>query len=122
MPDNLQNSPGSSPSSSADTLTDRVRVRVAEAALALGKRTRRSPRSKLSPDAKLGAPRQSGETRSLRRVFKELAVTHREYRARTGRRASPALRDAARAFKEAPTLPSLVVVAAFLDEDGLLAW
>jgi hypothetical protein len=67
-------------------------------------------------------PREDRETRSLRRVFKELAVTHREYRARTGQRASPALRDAARVFKQTPTLPSLVVVAAFLEEDGLLGW
>jgi hypothetical protein len=55
-------------------------------------------------------------------VFNELAVTHRQFRLRSGQHASPALREAAQAFKEAPSLPSLVMVAAFLEEDGLLEW
>jgi hypothetical protein len=55
-------------------------------------------------------------------VFNELAVTHRQFRLRSGQHASPALREAARAFKDSPSLPSLVVVAAFLEEDGLLEW
>lgn len=114
MPENLKDS--SSP------LTDRVRARVAEAARTLKPRTRKPGARKSLRSPTLQTPTQSPETRSLRRVFKELAVTHREYRARTGQRASPALRDAARAFKQTPSLPSLVIVAAFLDEDGLLAW
>jgi hypothetical protein len=55
-------------------------------------------------------------------VFNELAITHRQFRLRSGQHASPGLRDAARAFKEAPSFPQLVLVAAFLEEDGLLEW
>jgi hypothetical protein len=55
-------------------------------------------------------------------VFNELAVTHRQFRLRSGQHASPALREAAQAFKESPSIPSLVAVAAFLEEDGLLEW
>lgn len=51
-----------------------------------------------------------------------MAGVHRQHRQRTGQHASVALRDAAQAFKESPSLPSLVVVATFLEEDGLLAW
>jgi hypothetical protein len=55
-------------------------------------------------------------------VYNELAITHRQFRLRSGQHASPALRDAARAFKESPSFPTLVSVAAFLEEDGLLEW
>jgi len=67
-------------------------------------------------------PVPTREASSLRRVFNELAITHRQFRLRSGQHASPALRDAARAFKEAPSFPQLVLVAAFLEEDGLLEW
>lgn len=117
---------GASPSESVHPLADRVRARVAEVGLALEKRTRASrPRAKNSrrpgPDA---SPTQghSPEARSLRRVFNELAVTHRQHRQRSGQRVSSGLKDAARAFKEGPTLPNLVIVASYLEEDGLLAW
>ena len=62
------------------------------------------------------------EARSLRQVFLELGDAHRRHRQQTGQHASPALRDAAWAFKKAPSLTSLAVVAGFLDEDGLLGW
>jgi hypothetical protein len=112
-------------------LADRVRARVAEIDSALDRRARASrPKAKRArplraaslPSATPQVPAQSREVRSLRRVFHELAVTHRQYRTRTGDHVTPALRDAARAFQSAPSLPSLVVVAAFLEETGLLAW
>lgn len=59
---------------------------------------------------------------SLRAVFLEMGDTQRAYRRRTGQRASAELLNAARSFKAAPTLPSLVAVAAFFDELGLLGW
>ena len=68
----------------------------------------------------MATPAPTREASSLRRVFNELAITHRQFRLRSGQHASPALRDAARAFKEAPSFPQLVLVAAFLEEDGLL--
>jgi hypothetical protein len=48
--------------------------------------------------------------------------THRQHRLRTGQHVPIPLREAARAFRAQPSLESLVLVAAFLDEDGLLAW
>jgi hypothetical protein len=119
-------------------LAERVQARVAEVGLALDQRARASrPRAKRakSPKTEAKPPKTAllqastaqphaptREASSLRRVFNELAITHRQFRLRSGQHASPALRDAARVFKEAPSFPSLVVVAAFLEEDGLLEW
>jgi hypothetical protein len=129
MPKKNPVSTGSSPNGSAHPLADRVQARVAEVGIALDQRARASrPRSKRTrtQSAPASAPAQHAaptrEASSLRRVFNELAVTHRQFRLRSGQHASPALREAARAFKEAPSLPSLVMVAAFLEEDGLLEW
>lgn len=122
---------GSSPNGSVHPLAERVQARVAEVGLALEQRARASrPRAK-RPRARRAVaatetgsptPTHSREASSLRRVFNELAITHRQFRLRSGQHASPGLRDAARAFKEAPSFPTLVTVAAFLDEDGLLEW
>ena len=112
-------------------MADRVQARVAEVGLTLDQRARASrprskrPRTTQATPTSASAPQAVPPTReasSLRRVFNELAVTHRQFRLRSGQHASPALREAARVFKEAPSLPSLVVVAAFLEEDGLLEW
>jgi hypothetical protein len=118
---------GASPSEPVHPLADRVRARVAEVGIALERRTRASrPRAKKASTPRAGSdtPQINGqsEARSLRRVYNELAVTHRQHRLRSGQRASAALKDAAKAFKEGPNLPNLVVVASFLEEDGLLAW
>ena len=127
MPKKNQAQRGSSPNGSAHPLADRVQARVAEVGLALDQRARasrprgRRPRGESAPAASpAGGPTR--EASSLRRVFNELAVTHRQFRLRSGQHSSPALREAARAFKEAPSMPSLVAVAAFLEEDGLLEW
>lgn len=126
MPKKNSESSGSSPNGSAHLLADRVQARVAEVGVALDQRARASrprvKRSRTEPVAGSGSAAPTREASSLRRVFNELAVTHRQFRLRSGQHASPALREAARAFKEAPSLPSLVVVAAFLEEDGLLEW
>jgi hypothetical protein len=120
---------GSSPNGAVHPLAERVQARVAEVGLALEQRARASrPRAKRPasprPAPAPGTPpsSHSREASSLRRVFNELAITHRQFRRRSGQHASPALRDAARAFKETPSFPTLVTVAAFLDEDGLLEW
>jgi hypothetical protein len=128
----------STPSTAIHPLALRVQARVAEVGLALDQRARASrPRAKRARPMKTEAtplktallqgsavnpPAPTREASSLRRVFNELAITHRQFRLRSGQHASPALRDAARVFKEAPSFPSLVVVAAFLEEDGLLEW
>lgn len=138
MPKKKPAQSGSTPSNAIHPLAERVQARVVEVGLALDQRARASrPRAKRAkpskPDPKTGkttllagstaqplAPTR--EASSLRRVFNELAITHRQFRLRSGQHASPALRDAARVFKEAPSFPSLVMVAAFLEEDGLLEW
>ena len=122
---------GSPNAGAANPLAQRVQARVAEVGLALEQRARASrPRAKRARARRVVAASEAGtpavphtrEASSLRRVFNELAITHRQFRLRSGQHASPALRDAARAFKEAPSFPTLVTVAAFLDEDGLLEW
>jgi hypothetical protein len=129
---------GSTPSNAIHPLAERVQARVAEVGLALDQRARasrprskrakppkaeaRPPKTELLQASKAQSPAPTREASSIRRVFNELAITHRQFRLRSGQHASPELRDAARVFKEAPSLPSLVVVAAFLEEDGLLEW
>lgn len=102
--------PGSPPGTGAGpSLSDRVRDRVgaAEAAIDRGR----------------GSPsRLNREVRALRTVFTDLGDTHRRYRRQTGAPVSPALRSAAIAFRQEPSLISLLPVAAFLDELGLLPW
>lgn len=68
------------------------------------------------------SPESQSEARSLRRVYRELRGTYREYRKQTGRSSVPALREAVHAFKQGPSLTSLVGVAAFLDDRSLLPW
>ena len=109
-----------SASSPARPLLDRVRERVDKAAATLGPRGRTERRG-VAPKPTLGSagPR---EMRALRRVFREMGRTQRTARRQTGQAPSPVVRDAARAFREAPSLSALVLVAASLDEVGLLSW
>ena len=51
-----------------------------------------------------------------------MKVTYQRYRRQTGRPALPELREAVHAFKRGPSLTSLVGVATFLDDRGLLGW
>lgn len=132
MTNNITSGPtGPSPADSSHPLAERVRARVAEAGLALDRRDRASrPRAgrrrptlaAASASTGPATPQMGREARSLRRVFKELGETSRRHRRQTGEPVSAALRQAALGFKQAPSLGSLVAVAAFLDEDGLLAW
>jgi len=113
-----------------DVLADRVRSRLNVVGQAFDRRAAASrPRNRRSK-----APRQAEgalstsetlharERACLRAVFHELGDAHRTYRARTGQNVTPALRAATSAFKLEPSLISLVPVAAFLDELGILAW
>ena len=113
------------------TLTDRVRDRIAEAGQAIdrskpkgSKRTSKLGNTRLSmstsgPKATAEALRES---RSLRHVYRELRGTYRRHRRESGQAALPELREAVHVFKRGPSLATLVTVAAFLDERGLLAW
>jgi transposase len=129
------------PVHSRRTLADRVKARVSEAGLALeanggpkpGKATKTAKpvKGKAKAGTAKGGRRASvtngdvearREAQSLHRVYHELKVTYQKHRQQTGRPAVPALREAVDAYKRGPSLTSLVGVAAFLDDRGLLAW
>jgi len=114
-----------------DPIAERVRQRLAAAGEAFDRRHGASrpgtKRRKSSTSLLLNAGRGTDnlhqrERAILRSVFRDLGDTHRRYRARTGQAGTPALRAAAHAFKREPSVLSLIPVAAFLDELGILAW
>ena len=108
------------PSSPVRPLIERVRERVDKAAASLGPTGRSERRgAKSAPTLSSGVPR---EVRALRRVFRDMGRTQRTARRQTGQAPSPVVREAALAFQEAPSLSALVLVAASLDEVGLLSW
>jgi hypothetical protein len=113
------------PTESSQTLTNRVQARVDAARLVVDRRNtagapQRQPRAR---PASTDSPtlEEARESRSLRRVFRDLGVSYRRYRSQTGARVVPGLRDAAYTFRAEPSLTSLVAVAVFLDELDLLS-
>jgi hypothetical protein len=109
MTDHSPDAPSALPEPS-QALTDLVAERVINARLALEARTR-----------KQGSPPDLAEARSLNRVFRDMGTAYRRYRNQTGGPVSPGLRDAAYRFRANPSLPSLVAVAAYLEELDLLS-
>src|SRR5688572_15470065 len=123
MPKKKPAQPGPTPSNGMHPLAERVQARVVEVGLALDQRARasrprskrikppkaepRPPKAELLQTPRVQTPAPTREASSLRRVFNELAITHRQFRLRSGQHASPELRNAARVFKEAPSFPSL---------------
>jgi hypothetical protein len=115
----MTTTPRSSEGSSASRpLIERVRERVDRAAATQGSTGRRERRGSPAGQASPG----QGDVRALRRVFREMGRSQRSTRRRTGQAPSPVVREAAHAFREAPSLSALVLVAASLDEAGLLSW
>jgi hypothetical protein len=100
----------SAPAGPSQALTDLVAERVINARLALEARRR-----------KQDSPPELAEARSLNRVFRDMGNAYRRYRSQTGGPVSPGLRDAAYRFRANPSLPSLVAVAAYLEELDLLS-
>lgn len=119
------------PATSPSSIADRVGQRLAIAGRSYDRRHAAS-RPKLNrrntlttPKAPTGSPAELAQAREracLRMVFRELGDAHRRYRTQTGQVGTPALRAAAHAFKAEPSVGSLVPVAAFLDELGILPW
>lgn len=115
-----------------EPITERVVQRLAAAGAAFDRRNRASrPKAGRKKAASTfaqdtgpggGEAARLRERACLRSVFRELGDAHRQYRMQTGRPGTPALREAARAFKREPSVGSLIPVAAFLDELGILAW
>lgn len=114
--------PGSPP------LLERVRARVLSANHALQRRDSAPPSGRQAPQLTAESAEKpssvplSIEHRALLVVYHTLGRTHRRHRERTGEHVPPGLKDAARAFKREPSVSSLVPVAGFLDDLGLLKW
>jgi hypothetical protein len=131
MPDMSEFHGPAVPDSPPPSIADRVRDRLIVAGVAFDRRLGASrPKARrlrervaaAPPPAMDDDPFRARERACLRMVFRELGDTHRRYRARTAQSGTPALRAAAHAFKQEPSLGSLVPVAAFLDEIGILGW
>ena len=129
----MPNPPARSGNSDAEehpkSLKDRVMARVAGARTAVDRRERATrPKAKrrrntpVEATAAGPAPQDLREAESLKRVFRDLGVSYREYRRQTGEPVAPAVREAAYKFRADPSLTSLVSVAVFLDELDILTW
>jgi hypothetical protein len=109
------------------TLTESVQARVNNARHVLDRRESAArPKSKRQGRARPASPNSPSfeelrESQSLRRVFRDFGLSYRRYRSQTGARVPPGLRDAAHNFRAAPSLTSLVTVAAFLEKLDLLS-
>jgi hypothetical protein len=107
------------------SLTDRVMARVVDARIAVDRRENasrpKSKRRKPVPAPDQGAE-ELRESESLKRVFRDLGDSYREYRRQTGEPVAPAVREAAYKFRASPTLTSLVSVAGVLDDLEILTW
>lgn len=121
--------PGASNSDNpAQTLTDRVTARIHDAAHAADRRAKATrPRSgrrraEASAASETRSPEQVREVRSLRLVFLDLGDCYREYRRRTGAPVSEDVRAAANKFRRELSMPTLVSVAASLDQLDILPW
>lgn len=112
---------------SPETLTDRMRTRVKVAQRAIDRRAGASRpllerRRRARPaDARPASPEDGGGAESLKQVFRDLGVSYRMYRSRVGGPVAPGLRAANDVFRAEPSLPSLVAVAAILDQLELLS-
>ena len=122
MPENPPSSEQARLSPSERLLLERVRTRVSSAHRALERRDIASPARPKSRSAQKLPGSTTPEFRALRVVFRTLGKTYRHHRERTGDQVLPALQAAARAFKREPSVFSLVPVAGFLDDMGLLEW
>jgi hypothetical protein len=110
------------------SLKDRVIARVAGARTAVDRREGASrPKAKRRRQTAVETANGSSahdlrEAESLKKVFRDLGVSYREYRKQTGEPVAPAVREAAYKFRADPSLTSLVSVAVFLDELDILTW
>jgi len=105
---------------SSDPLVERVRARVGRATRVI----KRRDRAALPPNGRARTPDDAPayELRALRLVYHSLGRAYRRHRDQTGAPVTPALKAAAKAFKQDPTVLSLAPVAAYLDQMGLLTW
>jgi hypothetical protein len=109
--------PDSATSRSSRSLGDRLQEQVTAASRRLAARPhgRRARSARTEGDS-------ARELRALTSVFRDLGRSQRAARRQTGQAPSPVVREAALEFRRAPSFAALVLVAAALDEIGLLAW
>jgi hypothetical protein len=128
MPTSPARSGGSDAEELPKSLKDRVIARVAGARSAVDRREGASrPKAKRRRQTAVEASavpsaQDLREAESLKKVFRDLGVSYREYRRQTGEPVAPAVREAAYKFRADPSLTSLVSVAVFLDELDILTW
>ena len=112
---------------SPETLADRMLARVNTARSALDQRAsasrpRLERRRKIRPaDSAVPRTEADRETQAMKQVFRDLGITYRRYRRQTGGPVASGLRAATDGFRAKPSIPSLVAVAAILDELDLLS-
>lgn len=104
----------------SDPLLERVQARVGHAIRVIKRRDRAALSA--SHPAVRGGEASSYELRALQLVYHALSRAHRLHREQTGEPVTPALKEAARAFKREPSVVSLAPVAGHLDAMGLLTW
>jgi hypothetical protein len=107
-------------SSATRSLNDRVQEQVDAATSKLSPNKRR--RRPAEQSARFSPRDTPQELRALQRVFREMGRSQRAARHQAGLAPSPVVREAAQAFRRAPSFTALVGVAASLDEVGLLSW
>jgi hypothetical protein len=127
MPTPPVRSGGSDSEELPQSLTERVMARVVDARVAVDRRegaTRpKSKRRRATVEAAVGPSSPDvRESESLKRVFRDLGVSYRQYRRQTGEPVAPAVREAAYQFRASPSITSLVSVAVHLDELDILTW
>ena len=110
-----------------ETLADCMLARVKAARRAVDRRaTATRPRLQSRRRARPADPSapnlaEARESESLKRVFRELGVSYRRYRSQIGGPVAPGLRAATDRFRAEPSLPSLIAVAAILNQLDLLS-
>jgi hypothetical protein len=110
----------------SEALTDRMLARLKTARRIVDRRAsatrpRLQRERRLRPaDPSVSSLEERRTTESLKQVFRDLGVSYRRYRSRTGGPVAPGLRAATDRFRAKPSLRSLVAVAAILDELELL--
>ena len=129
MPNPPARSSGSDAEELPKSLKDRVIARVVHARTAVDRRENASRpkakrrRAKPAESASNGSSAENlRDAESLKRVFRDLGLSYREYRRQTGEPVAPAVREAAYKFRADPSLTSLVSVAVYLDELDILTW
>lgn len=129
MPAHRTPSASQGPTPPSRSLLERVHAQVRRAGRALERRDQgllpglrpAQDHGEASTEGRAPVP-SPRELRALRLVYHTLGRTHLRHREQTGEPVPPALKAAARAFKREPSVSSLVPVAGFLDDLGLLKW